>query len=128
MGFVELTLATEEGDDCLSGDFKLWISILEDDDLGETRAEVLVRRFVDVAREEEVLEWVSGAKVSTDAHAVLVVYLDECVSECDGRRAMAVALAMKAWAGGSQVRAGWSWMGGSPTLAVLLSEGDDDDL
>ncbi len=100
MGFVELPLATEEGDDCVSGDFKLWVSILDAYELGETNAELLVRRFVNVAGKEEVLPWVSKAKVSTDAHAVLVVYLDERVSECDGRRETAVARAMKAWAGG----------------------------
>ncbi len=91
-------------------------------DVGEDGAAAMVRSFVDAARDAEVIGWLAKAKVATDGQTVLVVYLDENVSEYKGPHATAVARAMKEWAGASEVRAGFSFMSGSPILAVLLRD------
>jgi hypothetical protein len=111
MGFVILEVL-----DDIDTQFKLWVDIKGKSELGETGAEEHVRDFLDWLADDRLV--VTQAKVSTDAQAVLVVYLAYDLAEADDD-VWLLAERMKTWSKSSSVRLGWSHVAGSEILCTF---------
>jgi hypothetical protein len=132
MGFVELSLLDDARREQELGRYKLWVRIRNRWELGERGAELHLYSFIRTMKgyhDPRVLSCIAGAKISTDAQAILVVYLDESILEyLDDRRVRLLASAMGLWAGATQARVGFSKVAYSPTLAILEAwVGEDAD-
>lgn len=118
MGFVQLSLM----DDAEFGRYKIWVRLRKKWDLGEQGAEINLFAFIRKLKgyKPGLLDFIAGAKVSTDAQGVLVVYLDDTISAYkEDKRVSVLATAMRAFSNDSEARVGFTVVSYSPTLTVL---------
>lgn len=122
MGWVVVDLCDEDGADAEPGEYKLWTPITGERDVGEDGAATLATEFYEWLEHRRLAGSVSSLKVSTDAQAVLVVYLGDGLSWHEPM-ARSIADLMRSFVGRSDdkqvVKAGWAMVAGSETLGCL---------
>ena len=84
----------------------------------QENADYLVQEWLDFMEHRGVNSFIAAQKISTDAGAVLVVYLTTGMAWDDPER-RAIAGAMLEFCGAGGVKAGWSDVAGSPVLGLV---------
>ena len=118
MGWAMMHLLEADGQEAAVGDYKLWVAVENEQDVGVGGASKLVGDFFDLLERRGLLGSVSATKVSTDSQAILVVYLSVGVDW--GKPAFhSILHVMRGYCGSLPVKVGWAALAASEILRVF---------